>query len=236
MQELLSNLSIQVNDHIFLKNPESSDLGKKIIKGGIELMDERGFEAFTFSKLAKKINSTEASIYRYFESKHKFLLFLTIWYWGWMEYRLVFSLANILSPEDRVSRAIHLLTEDVNEMGNFPHIDQIKLYRIVISESSKAYFTKEVDQENKEGCFSGYKRIVKRVSDIILEINPDYKYPHMLISTVIEGAHHQRYFAEHLPKLTDEIKDGDAVTKFYTEMVFKAIKEDLPNIPPEQKI
>ena len=171
MQELLSNLSIQVNDHIFLKNPESSDLGKKIIKGGIELMDEAGFGAFTFSKLAKKINSTEASIYRYFESKHKFLLFLTIWYWGWMEYRLVFALANILSPEDRVSRAIHLLTEDVNEMGNFPHIDQIKLYRIVISESSKAYFTKEVDQENKEGCFSGYKRIVQRVSDIILEIN-----------------------------------------------------------------
>jgi AcrR family transcriptional regulator len=235
MQELLSNLSIQVDDHIFLKNPESSDLGKKIIQGGIELMDETGFEAFTFSKLAKRINSTEASIYRYFESKHKFLLFLTVWYWGWMEYRLVFALANILSPEDRISRAIHLLTEDVSEMGNFPHIDQIKLYRIVISESSKAYFTKEVDQENKEGCFSGYKRIVKRVSDIILEINPHYMYPHMLISTVIEGAHHQRYFAEHLPKLTDEIKDGDAVIKFYTEMVFKAIKEDAPNKATEEK-
>ena len=235
MQELLSNLSIQVNDHIFLKNPESSDLGKKIIKGGIELMDETGFEAFTFSKLAKKINSTEASIYRYFESKHKFLLFLTIWYWGWMEYRLVFGLANVLSPEDRISRAIHLLTEDVNEMGNFPHINQIKLYRIVISESSKAYFTKEVDQENKEGCFSGYKRIVQRVSDIILEINPHYMYPHMLISTVIEGAHHQRYFAEHLPRLTDEISDGDAITKFYSEMVFKAIKEDITYKPPEQK-
>ncbi len=234
MQELLSNLSIQVNDKIFLKNPESSDLGKKIIKGGIELMDETGFEAFTFNKLAKKINSTEASIYRYFESKHKFLLFLTIWYWGWMEYRLVFALANIISPEDRMSRAIHLLTEDVNEIGYFPHINQIKLYRIVISESSKAYLTKEVDQENKEGCFSGFKRLVERVSDIILEINPDYMYPHMLITTVIEGAHHQRYFAKHLPRLTDEIKEGDAVTEFYTDMVFKTIKKDLPLKPPER--
>ena len=236
MQDLLSNLSIQVNDNIFLKNPESSDLGKRIIEGGIELLEETGFDAFTFNKLARKINSTEASIYRYFESKHRFLLFLTIWYWGWMEYRLVFALANIHSPEDRMERAINLLTEDVTEKGNFTHINQIKLYRIVISESSKAYLTKEVDQENKEGCFSGYKRLVKRVSDIILEINPSYKYPHMLISTVIEGAHHQRYFAEHLPKLTDEIKDGDAITKFYSEMVFKAIKEDIPYEPPEQKV
>jgi AcrR family transcriptional regulator len=235
MQELLSNVSIQVNEKIFLKNPESSDLGKKIIRRGIELMDETGFEVFTFSKLAKKINSTEASIYRYFESKHKFLLYLTIWYWGWMEYRLVFALANIQSAEDRMARAINLLTEDVNETGNFPHIDQVKLYRIIISESSKAYLTKEVDQENKEGCFIGYKRLVKRVSDIILEINPHYKYPHMLISTVVEGAHHQRYFAEHLPRLTDEIKDGDAVTGFYTEMVFKVIKEGIPYKPPEQE-
>ena len=224
MQDLLSNISIHVNENIFLKNPESSDLGKKIIKGGIELLDEAGFDAFTFNKLAKKINSTEASIYRYFESKHKLLLFITTWYWGWLEYRLVFALANIHSPEDRMERAIKLLTEDVVEKGRFPHIDEIKLYRIVVSESSKAYLTREVDQQNKEGCFTGYKRLVQRVSDIILEINPGFQYPHMLISTVMEGAHHQRYFAEHLPKLTDEIKNADAISQFYTEMVFKTIE------------
>jgi len=233
MQELLSNIRIQVNDNIFLKNPESSDLGKKIIEGGIDLMDSTGFDAFTFNKLAKKINSTEASIYRYFESKHKFLLFLASWYWGWMEYKLVFALANIHSAEDRLKKAITLLTEDIITGGGFPHINEIKLNRIVISESSKAYLTKEVDQENKDGCFAGYKRLVQRVGDIILEINPNYQYPHMLISTVIEGAHHQRYFAEHLPRLTDEIKDGDAISQFYTDMVFKTIDGNLPLKPPE---
>ena len=149
---------------------------------------------------------------------------------------MVFALANVNSPEDRMERAIKLLTEDVVEKGTFPHINEIKLYRIVVSESSKAYLTREVDQQNKEGCFTGYKRLVQRVSDIILEINPDFKYPHMLVSTVIEGAHHQRYFAEHLPKLTDEINNGDAISQFYMDMVFKSIECQSHDKPPGQKV
>jgi hypothetical protein len=83
--------------------------------------------------------------------------------------------------------------------------------------------TKEVDQNNKEGFFSGYKQLVGQVSNIILEINPTYKYPHMLISTLIEGAHHQRFFAQHLPRLTDEVSGEDAIIEFSKEAAFKAI-------------
>jgi AcrR family transcriptional regulator len=234
MRQILSNISIKVNEKIYIKNPESSDLGRRIIEGGIDLLDEVGFDNFTFNKLARNIGSTEASIYRYFESKHKFLLFLTSWYWCWMEYQLVFRLANIDCPEDRLERAVRLLAEEINEQGSYEHINEYKLHRIVISESSKAYLTREVDQENKEGVFSGYKQLVERVSNIILEINPKYKYPHMLISTVIEGAHHQRFFAEHLPRLTDEIKGKDAITEFYREMVFKSIQHGVPDQPPER--
>jgi AcrR family transcriptional regulator len=234
MKQLLSNISINVNEKIYIKNPESSDLGRRIIKGGIDLLDEVGFDDFTFNKLAKNIRSTEASIYRYFESKHKFLLFLTSWYWCWMEYQLVFRLANIDCPEDRLERALRLLAEEINEQGSYAHINEYKLHRIVISESSKAYLTREVDQENKEGVFSGYKQLVEMVSNIILEINPEYKYPHMLISTVIEGAHHQRYFAAHLPRLTDEIQGKDAITEFYIEMVFRSIQSGIPDKLPDQ--
>ena len=53
----------------------------------------------------------------------------------------------------------------------------------------------------------------------------------MMVSTVIEGAHSQRYFAEHLPRLTDVIEGEDSVTKFYTELVFKAIKLKTTNKP-----
>ena len=223
MFELLSKVSIQVNDNIFLKNPESSELGRRIISGSIDLIDEMGFEVFTFRKLGQQINSTEASIYRYFENKHKLLLYLTSWYWGWLEYHLVFRTANIHSPYERLKKAIATLTEQLTDDNSFTHINKVKLYHILISESSKAYLTKAVDVENKEGFFTGYKKLVARVSEIILEINPDYKYPHMLVSTVIEGAHHQRYFAKHLPKLTDVVKGEDSITEFYKNIVLKAI-------------
>lgn len=195
MKELLSNINIQVNEHIYLKNPDTSDLGRKILMGGINMIHDVGFENFTFRKLGKQIKSSEASIYRYFENKHKLLLHLTSWYWGWMEYKLVFGLANISSPLDRLEKAILMLTEEIKEDGSFVHINEVKLNQIVISESSKAYLNKEVDHENKDGVFSGYKKLVARVGDIILEANPKYKYPHMLVSTVVEGAHFQRYFA-----------------------------------------
>jgi len=226
MQELLSKMRIQVNERIYLKDPETSELGKKIIANSISMIDEIGFEAFTFRKLGTRIESTEASIYRYFESKHKLLLYLTSWYWAWMEYKLVFSLANIQPPEERLEIALRLLSEEVQGDGAYDHIDEVKLNRIVISESSKSYLTKEVDQENKFGAFLGYKQLVARVSDIILEINPVYKYPHMLISTVIEGVHHQRFFADHLPRLTDFVKGEDAISEFYKDMVFKAIQKN----------
>lgn len=224
MQNLLSKVSIKVNEQVYLKDPETSELGIRIIVGSIDLIDEIGFENFTFRKLSTQISSTEASIYRYFESKHKLLLYLTSWYWAWLEYRLVFGLANIESPKDRLERAIGILTERVQEDDDFSHINKIKLDRIVISESSKAYLTREVDAENRVGLFAVYKQLVARVSDIILEINPKYKYPHMLVSTVIEGAHLQRYFAEHLPRLTDVVPGEDAISECYKEVVFKSIQ------------
>lgn len=224
MDAIFSKLEIKANEKLFLKHPDSSELGKKIISGSILLIHDIGFDAFTFRKLANSIESTEASIYRYFESKHKLLLYLTSWYWGWMEYRLAFCITNVESPIERLKRSVALLTERVVENNSSTHIDIIKLNQIVICESSKAYLIKEVDAENKEGAYSDYKQLVARISDIILEVNPDYKYPHMLVSTVIEGAHHQHYFAAHLPRLTDVIVGEDTVTTFYRDMVLKAIE------------
>jgi AcrR family transcriptional regulator len=219
----LPSVAIQVNPSIFLKDPQSSDLGLKIIKGGIDMMESIGFESFTFKKLGQEIGSTEASIYRYFESKHKLLLYLSSWYWAWMEYRLMFALANVDSPEERLRRAIKLIAEEVKEDGNFQHVNEVNLHKVVISESTKAYYNKEVDEDNEAGMYGAYKQLVSHISDIILEIDPGYKYPNMLVSTVIEGAHHQKYFSEHLPRLTDILEGEDAITEFYLSMVFKAL-------------
>lgn len=222
---MINHIEIRVNENVFLKDPDSSDLGEKMIEVGIDLIDEIGFEAFTFRKLAEKIGSTEASIYRYFENKHRFLIYLTCWYWRWLDYRLELATINVESAEERLKRAIVVLVKQVEEDSDFSHIDEVKLNRIIISESSKAYLNKMVDDENTEGFFLAYKGLVQQVSDIILEINPDYKYPHMLVSSVMEGAHFQRFYAQHLPRLTDVFEGEDSVTEFSIQTVLNAIKK-----------
>lgn len=224
MDSLINKMSFKVNQKIFIKDPESSELGRKIICGSIDLIEKSGFEQFNFRKLAKNISSTEASIYRYFESKHKLLIYLNSWYWSWKEYQLLFSTANITSAKKRLEIAIELITSDIVEDKNIKHINEAKLHNIIISESSKAYLNREVDIENRKGAFKEYKEFVKRVSNIILEINKDFKYPHMLVSTIIEGAHSQRYFAAHLPRLTNINKGEDSILEFYKQMAFQTIQ------------
>ena len=68
-------IQIQIDERVFIKDPCASGLGKKVIEHSINLIDTLGFEAFTFAKLAEKIDCTEASIYRYFENKHKLLVY-----------------------------------------------------------------------------------------------------------------------------------------------------------------
>jgi AcrR family transcriptional regulator len=219
MKALHSKLAIKINEKVYKKDPLTSDLGERILREGINLIESLGFENVTFKKLAKEINSTEASIYRYFDSKHYLLTYLTMWYWSWMEYRIVVRTLNIEDPKVRLKNSIKCLTEKIEEDKEIHQIDEAKLQRIVVVESSKIYQCKSVDTDNKLGFFQVYKQVVQRVADIILQINPDYKYPHMLVSTVIEGAHHQRFFADHLPRLTDKVEGEDAVISFYTQLV-----------------
>lgn len=224
MINLLSNLKIAVPDKIYIKDPESSDLGKRIIQNSIELIDEIGFDSFTFKKLGLKIGSNESSIYRYFESKHKMLLYLASWYWAWIEYQLVFVTHNITDPSMKLKNAIKVVTKSIESDATYSHIDEIKLNRIIINENSKSYLTKEVDIENKEGYFIVYKRLISRLKDMILNINPDYLYASSLASTLVEGALHQHFLRDHFKSITD-CNTSVTSTDFFTDLVFKAINK-----------
>ncbi len=217
------SIHITINPELYTKNPESSDLGKKIVSTSIEMINNLGFESFTFRKLGVAIGSNESSIYRYFDSKHALLVYLVNWYWSWVEYKLVFVTANVSSSIEKVENAITLLTQEVQEDTSFSYINEVLLHKIIISESSKAYYTKDIDEENSKGFYKTYKRVVQRVSDIVLEINPAFEFPHMLISTIIEGAHHQRYFSKHLPSLTDVEEGKNNIVIFYKSLIIKAI-------------
>jgi AcrR family transcriptional regulator len=218
-------IALQLDEKLYVKDPESSELGRSIVEHGILLLDELGYEAFTLRKLAERIDTTEASIYRYFRSKHHLLLYLASWYWNWMEYRLHLATANIASAEERLRRALNEMTQPIRKDESTPQIDEEALYRVVVAESSKAYLHAGVDAENREGMFRSYKRLCRTVADLIREVNPDYPWPVALVSTVVESSHLQKYFAEHLPSLT-EVTRGDAdgsTTSFLTDMVFRAI-------------
>ncbi|GJM36331.1 MAG: TetR family transcriptional regulator [Saprospiraceae bacterium] len=218
-------IHIVVNSDTYLRDPNMSELGRKIVSESIEMIDELGFELFTFRKLGKKIESPECSIYRYFESKHMLLVYLTYWYWSWVEYKLVFAATNLNSTEEKLTKAIKVLTEPPKKDNSPPHINEFLLHRIVMKEGAKTYHVKGVKEGNQKGYFEVYKRIVQRLSDFVLDINPKFEFPHMLISTIIEGAHQQRYFAEHIPSLTDVGEGKDNITTFYTNLVFKVIEE-----------
>src|SRR5687768_70941 len=100
MKNLLANIKLKVDERVYLKDPEGSEKGRLMVEQSILLIDELGLETFTFKKLAEKIGTTEATIYRYFESKHMLLSYLISWYWNWLEYRLVFATTNMVSPAE----------------------------------------------------------------------------------------------------------------------------------------
>lgn len=223
MRTLLSNITISVNEKLYVKNPETSELGKKIIENSIQLIDEMGFENFTFKKLGEKIGSNESSIYRYFESKHKLMLYLSSWYWGWIEYKLAFATTNVSDPLERLKKAICIVTEKIEDDQTTKHIDESILNNIIIKEFTKTMLTKEVDDENKEGFFLVYKRVINRIVDIVTEVNPDYRYAKSLASCIVEGSLHQHFLKSHLSTITN-CNEQISPTDFYSNLVEKILK------------
>ena len=196
-------VKFNINQELCLRDPQSSSYGQKLLSNAIMLFDEIGFEAFTFKKLACRISSTETSIYRYFENKHALLLYLVCWYWERVNYLIDINLRNIDDPIKKLKIVIHQVVNASNEGALTDYINPKVLHHIVINEGAKAYHINNIDQENKQGFFLGYKDLVRLVSKIIREIDPDFPYPKILASNMFEMANNQIYFAEHLPKLTD---------------------------------
>jgi AcrR family transcriptional regulator len=218
MNTVLSNFKIQINNKIYVKDPETSDLGKKILNQSIKLIDEIGFDNFTFKKLGEKIGSNESSIYRYFENKHKLLVYLSSWYWSWMEYKLVFATANITDPKEKLKKAITIVTEKVSDDSSTVYINESILNKIIIAEFTKTLHTKEIDLENKEGFFLIYKRVISRIIAFVNEVNPEYQFAKSLISSIVEGSLHQYFLKEHLKSITD-CDDEISPTNFYLNLI-----------------
>lgn len=219
-------VQIKMNETLYLRDPEQSELGKNIIQHSIQLIHKNGFESFTFKKLAESIGTTEAGVYRYFENKHKLLVYIISWYWGWLEFQIMYQTKNVKDSKEKLQQVITLLATTVEDDILTSHVDESLLHQILIAEGSKAYLTKHVGEDNKQQFFKPYKDLCNTVGEIILECNPNYKYPHSLASTIIEMAHLQNFFMHNLPALTDfdQTKQEDQVIAFLNNLVFSSIQ------------
>jgi AcrR family transcriptional regulator len=221
-------LTFKLNENLFLRDPLSSDLGKRIIHAGIQLIDKSGFDSFTFKKLATEIDSTEASAYRYFENKHRLLLYLIDLYWTWLGHKMDYRNQNIEDPIERLRNCIQLFAEEKRSDTEDTFMEYDRLQRIVHREFEKTYLTRQVDSDNKDGLFLPYKAICKNIGAIVREINPKYPFPNSLVSTIMLSANHQLFYARHLPELSDIKNDSKQrhaqLIKFLETMILKTIQ------------
>jgi len=231
------NLIIRLNEKLYLRNPEESDLGRKILQHSIILIEHIGFESFTFKKLAQEIGTTEAGIYRYFENKHRLLLYLVDWYWSWQEYRLMMETKNVTDARTKIMTAINLLATRVEDDLSTGHIDEKLLHDIVMAEGAKSWLTKHVEEDNKDKLFKPFKDLCARIAEFIKAYNPAYAYPFSLSSTMIEMAHSQYFYMQHLPSLTDfgKTKSGDEIIRFLEQMVFGVLDSTLKTVSKKKK-
>lgn len=218
-------IQIRLNPNLYLKDPEQSELGRNIIKHSIEMIHDVGFESFTFKKLAANINTTEASVYRYFENKHRLLSYIINWYWTWMEYQFNFYTNTVKNPVQNINTLISLLVFELDDQFISAHINKDKLYNIVTSESNKLYFTHHVEEDNKARMFKPYKDLCHRISQVFNTYNAKYRFAHSLASTLVETAHHQIFFAHYLPSLTDfdKRKIKTELKAFLSHMAFSML-------------
>ncbi len=195
-------LRFELPAKLFVKDPQDSTYGRRLLQNAVELIDELGFESFTFRKLAKKMESSEVSIYRYFENKHLLLLYLNCWYWEWVTYLIDYKIANVKDSTEKLRKAIHCMVYANQESTLSDYINEGLLFQIIMKDGAKTYHVSRVDEENKYGFFIPYKEMVGRIAAIIEEINPAFKYAKSLGSTLYDMINNQIYYAQHLPRLT----------------------------------
>ncbi len=211
-------LNFSLNKGLHIKDPQETVLGQKIMKESIILLADMGFESFTFKKLANSIDSTEASIYRYFENKYQLLFYLVSWYWEWVNYLIDFNTKNIDEPREQLRLIIKTIVSAAEENEAIDYINESVLHRVVVAEGAKVYHTKMIDMQNQQGLFINYKNLVHKVSHVITSINPLFPYPNALASNIFEMANDHIHFGFHLNALTN-VKVKPGIYKEVEEMI-----------------
>lgn len=212
----MNYILFKLSDKLYVRDPLKTEIGRAIISSSIRLIDNLGFNNVTFRKIAEETNSTEPTIYRYFENKFRLLQYLTDWYWTSMNFQIDFHLNNITDAEEKLKICLQLLA-GTKRLVNVSPIDHQALRRIVIAEFDKAYLYPSIDRDYKNGLLDPFNDTCKVIAGIVRAINPTYAFPHSLVSTAILAASQQLYFSRHMPLLSDIKNDPKTINeRLYT--------------------
>ena len=84
-------------------------------------------------------------------------------------------------------------------------------------------YSKEVDEENKQGFFLIYKKVIYRLVEMIENANPNYPFAKSLASSIVEGSLHQHFLKNHLKTITN-CDENNSPTDFYLHLIENLLK------------
>lgn len=218
-----AKVQINISESLYLRDPLDTVLGKKIVSQAVDLIEKNGFESFTFKKLALEINSTEASVYRYFKNKLQLLNYLTAWYWTWIEYQISVKLSNISNKKERLRRIAEILIESDHDDPLTPDINEANLHKIIISESARVYFT---DSENNSDNLLGlesYHSLIALIAKEFRSINKSYRYSAALAVTTISTAHKLLFDIDVIRSQCENTKTKKDVEKYLLNLLLSSL-------------
>lgn len=221
---MAASISFHIDKSLYLRFPEETALGKKIVVESIVMMDEDGYDAFTFKKLAARIDSTEASVYRYFRNKHQLLCYLVSWYWTWLEYFIQFRTNNIADPKRKLELAISALLKSDIDDPNVPHINEAVLHRVVVAESARVYMPRPGEVSDYKGILHGYNVICSAFMEFIKGIDPRYKYSRELVDTLLSISHNRLFTMYQSSDRKAKRKDAQSLEVFLNHLIFTSLE------------
>ncbi|MGL4598879.1 MAG: TetR/AcrR family transcriptional regulator [Bacteroidia bacterium] len=216
----IPQIRIEVDSGCYLRDPQATDVGRKLLQQALLLIDKSGIEEFTFAKLAKAIDSTEATIYRYFENKHCLLNYLLSWYWASLNFRIAFEINSLTNVSEKLEKFLRILVDADLNFASTPFLDMQVLHHLALTEADKVFFTHRVDEENQDRFFRHYKMLCTELASLIQQYNTSCLWPKSIAGMLVEQSHRQLFFADHLPSLSDVSKGKKRREETYNYLLF----------------
>jgi AcrR family transcriptional regulator len=210
---------IEADPGLALRNT-SSPMGTRILSEGLVLMNEIGLEAFTFKKLAERMDSTEVTVYHYFANKHRLLQYYYQMYWLWLATHCRQEGKGLKDPVERIYGDIRIISGLWPADARAAHFDPAHLRTLVINEGSKSFLHKNVASDNARKVFKPYKDLCAYIALEVKACSPRMKHARSFATTLVEMAHSLEFAMQHLPALTElsEKKDNKQLAAYLIDL------------------